>query len=382
MGLLFILATMALCLVFITLVAALEKRMLWPYVAPDTLAPEFFPLPNSYAHTIAAAAGEAGFTWLGAYAHGAGKLYKVRYDFYLAPERDVLALVGTGALASIAVQTTSLITLLEDGRSLVTVDHQNGIETDLAGLALDALVVGLGFAGQLAAHRTRLLSIASPAMLMDGPDPLAALLAFRQRRVDRMVALGYAGYLDTERAWWRYSPKGAAQLAFRQYFKGLYRAVTPTNPAPAFVLTTVRLLGLYFFVLLGNAVALAAYSNRWGILAIWASLSFTGFWLLVGLTQLKRGYWWTVTLGGFLLAAFSLLALLNDVARLVLHGPFRHPFSVPVHLAGLLLLAVVVRLCMRPSRIAFGLAKPPPTVPDLRAVDPAPAGVWPPPPSL
>lgn len=382
MGLLFIFVIMALCLVFITLVAALEKRMLWPYVSPDSVGPEFFPLPNSYASTVAAAAGEAGFTWLGAYAHGAGKLYKVRYDFYLAPERDVLAVVGAGTMASIAVQMTSLITLLDDGRSLVTVDHQNGIETDLAGLAQDALVVGLGFAGQLAAHRTRLAAVASGAIFMDGPDPLAALRAFRQRRVDRLVALGYVGYLDADRAWWRYSPKGAIALAFRQYFKGLYRAMTPTNPAPAFVLTTVRLLGLYFLLLLGNAVALAAYTRHWGILVIWASLSFSGFWLLAGLTQLKRGYWWTVTLGGSLLAVFSLLGLLTDAARLVLHGPFLHPFSVPVHFFGLLLLAVVVRLCMRPSRIAFGVTKPSATVSDLRAADPAPAGVWPPPPTI
>ncbi len=381
MGLLFILVIMALCLVFITLVAALEKRMLWPYVSPDSLAPEFFPPPNSYAHTVAAAAGEAGFTWMGAYAHGAGKLYKVRYDFYLAPERDVLAVVGTGTMASIAVQSTSLTTLLEEGRSLVTVDHQNVAETDLAGMAQDALVAGLGFAGQLAAHRKRLAAVASAAILMDGPDPLAALRAFRQRRVDRLVTLGYAGYLDTDRAWWRYSPKGAALLAFRQYFKGLYRAATPTNPAPAYVMTTVRLLGLYFLILLGNAVALAAYTRHWGILVVWASLSFTGCWLLAGLTQLKRGYWWTVTLGGSLLALTSLTGLLADGLRLAHHLPFLRPFSVPVHLAGLLLLAVVVRLWSKPSRVAFGITRPPASVPDLRAADPAPAGVWPPPPT-
>lgn len=382
MGLLFIFVVMALCLVFVTLVAALEKRMLWPYVAPDTLAPEFFPAPNAYADTVAGAAGEAGFTWLGAYAHGAGKLYKVRYDFYLAPERDVLAVVGTGALASVAVKSTSQITLVEDGRSFVTVDNQGSAETDLAGLSQDALVVGLGSAGQLAAHRNRLLAVASQPILMDGPDPLAALRAFRQRRVDRMVALGYAGYLDTERAWWRYSPKGAVALAFRQYFKGLYRAATPTNPAPAFVLTTVRLLGLYFMLLLGNAVALAASTGHWGTLAIWISLSFSGFWLLVGLTQLKRGYWWTVTLGGFLVALTSLMGLLADGVRLAHSLPFLRPFSVPVHLAGLLLLIVVVRLWSKPSRIAFGITKPPATVPDLRASDPAPAGVWPPPPTV
>lgn len=220
-------------LVIITLVSALEKRMVWPYVPAGEAPAGQCPPPDAYATANAAAATAAGFRWLGTYADAKGKLYRVRYDFFRSPDGDILATVGAGTVASTSVQTTWLHTLLSDGRCLVTFNHQNGGEIDLAGVAEEALIGNLSLAGMVDAHRTR---IAASGRIVGGfqeASPLADLRAYRQRRTKRLVALGYAGFLDKKDNIWRYSLKGAAALAFRQYFTGLRRVFVPDKAPPA-----------------------------------------------------------------------------------------------------------------------------------------------------
>ena len=406
-GLYVFLVMVIVSLIGITLVSALEKRLVWPYVPVGAVPPECCPPPNTYAHEAAAVAAAARFTWLGTFADGKGKLYRLRYDFFRSPEGDVLALVGAGTMASVPVQTTWLYTLLADGRCLVTVDHQNGGETDLAGLAEEALIAGRGFMGQAAAHYARVEAASSPATQFADSDPLAVLRAYRQGRIERLVALGYAGFLDTERAAWRYSPKGAATLAFRQYFTALRRAVVPDKtrptprrpadvirnrpeetqngiPAPKFVQTTALLVFLYSLLLLGNAVVFAFLIHDWALLWVGFSQAITVLWLMGSLSQLRGWAWWVVTVGGTLLGLRDVVGLLATLVRLGRHLPLPHAQSVAVYvIAAFLVWPIVVRLLMKPSRIAIGLSKPAEVrrEPVGATAEPMPAGVRPPPPS-
>lgn len=215
----------------ITLTAAKEKRLVWPYVPEALAAPESLPALNSYSHVAGSAATEMGFLWVGAFGDGKGKLYRIRYNFFLSPTGDILALVGNGAVASVPTQSTWLYTLLEDGRAVVTVDSQSAAETDLAGVTNSALAAGVGFFALVNAQRRRTAPCAVRPFSLS--DPLTELRALRQNRTERLCALGYASFLDASQSGWRYTPKGAAMLAFRQYFAGLRRSVMPDRIRPA-----------------------------------------------------------------------------------------------------------------------------------------------------
>ena len=227
----FLILLPALFIGLITLTAALEKRLVWPYVPEALAAPESIPALNSYSHVAGSAATEMGFLWIGAFGDGKGKLYKLRYNFFLSPERDIVALVGNGSMASVPTQSTWLYTLLAEGRAIATVDSQSAVETDLSGLTNSALAPGVGFFALVAAQRRRTAScVVQPFSLS---DPLSELWAFRQNRTERLCALGYASFLDTSRGAWRYTPKGALKLASRQYFMGLRRSFLPDKIRPA-----------------------------------------------------------------------------------------------------------------------------------------------------
>ncbi len=215
----------------ITLTAALEKRLVWPYVPEGLAVPGSMPGLNAYAQVAGSAATEMGFVWIGAFGDGKGKLYKLRYNFFLSPERDIVALVGNGTMASVPSQSTWLYTLQEDGRAVATVDSQSAVETDLTGLTNSALAAGVGFYTLVMAHRRRTASCA--ARLFSPTDPLSELRAFRQSRTERLCMLGEASFLDASRAAWRYTAKGAARLAVRQYFMGLRRSFLPDKIRPA-----------------------------------------------------------------------------------------------------------------------------------------------------
>ena len=233
-GLYFLLGLMGFWLVVIALSAALEKRLVWPFVPAADLPPDRVPPASEYAHAAARAATQAGFTWLGTFGDGKGKLYRIRYDVFRAPQGDVLAFVGVGTVASMPVQNTWLNTLLSDGRRLMTIDNQAGGELDLTGFTEECLVRLAPFDELLAAHRARIDASGRPIEPFSAADPLGDLRRFRQGHVERMERMGYAVFADREHATWRYSPKGSMMLAVRQYFNGLRRRIVPDAvPRPA-----------------------------------------------------------------------------------------------------------------------------------------------------
>jgi hypothetical protein len=120
--------------------ALFEKRMVWPYqrgaefVKPQPPAQDSAANPDKTpaAQTPVAvtAYGDAtcrnleamGFSDRGVHYDRRRGIYQLRYDFWLAPDQLILAMVGGGTLAGFPVSGTSLYTWMDDGRCLVTID--------------------------------------------------------------------------------------------------------------------------------------------------------------------------------------------------------------------------------------------------------------------
>jgi hypothetical protein len=164
--------------------------------------------PSVESSSASAAARDLGFKFLGTHRDAKGERYRVRYDFWIAPERDVLVNAGCGTIMGIAVDARWLYTRLQDGRLVVTVTDQSASEYDLSGQRIEAVVSAVTFEQLLAAHRLRVSRQFSP-VLPYGPDPLKDHRTNVTQRVESLVRSGYAKHLDPGQEKWSYTLLGA-----------------------------------------------------------------------------------------------------------------------------------------------------------------------------
>lgn len=228
-----VLGVLALSMLPSFLAFLLEKRLVWPYVPmgsarrrrpgpdaertdsgttsdPDSSAESEVQIPiTDYFRTINLTADRSGFKLLGAFRDGTSKLYRIRYNFWLSPDRVVLAQVGSGTLAGMPLSATWLYTRLRDGHCLLTLDDSKGRDTDLSGLTLQEVVANADFAELLARHRQRLSEAGQPAEPYSGDDALEQHRAFRSLRMDYLAEHGLARYLDPGRNAWKHTTRGA-----------------------------------------------------------------------------------------------------------------------------------------------------------------------------
>jgi hypothetical protein len=223
------------------LACRLESRLVWPYVPAgptgSAAAAESYalgrgegrdlPALTDYAARMNEAAEDLGFEPLGTFRDGKGRSYRIRYDFWLSPGGEVLALIGGGTLGPFPVRATWLLTRLADGRCLVTLDNSSGSEPDLAGLTDEAVLGGADFEWLLEHHRGRVDAAPEAPVRYSEEDPLGDHLAFRARRVGRLEELGYVTFLDPEGSAWRYTLKGALAFAVWATGRHLRRLVWP-----------------------------------------------------------------------------------------------------------------------------------------------------------
>jgi hypothetical protein len=241
---LFVLGWMVLFFVPTVLVCFWEKRLVWPYAyaeeaeslpadrplaaenpyaSPQTVEGSGSVAATDYALLAKRAAVGLGFESLGVFRDAKGRMYRVRYDFVLSPERDVLAVIGGGVIGVLRVRGTWLYTRLADGRCLLTIDRQSASEIDLAALTDEALVRWVGFGGLLDRHRRRVAAAPVAAVPYSKEDPLGDLRAFRIQWVGRLETLGFVKFLEPTRTTWRYTVKGALAWTIRAYLRGIRR---------------------------------------------------------------------------------------------------------------------------------------------------------------
>jgi hypothetical protein len=226
--------------------AVWEKRMVWPYtpaqpaeavggpfvVAAVAPAPIPFqsdaPVPAT-AHISGTnySAHQRGFRPVGVMRSAQGKLYRIRFDFWLSPDCLMLVSVSGGTLASIAVANTSFTTRLQDGHRLITIRSPKASETDLTGLNREVLTQDTSFDRQLEKHWQRIATAGVQAVPFNPNDPLGDLHRMAIERIDGLAARGYATFLDPQRTWWKYTVKGALVLTTRMVLRGWRRSFIP-----------------------------------------------------------------------------------------------------------------------------------------------------------
>lgn len=215
-----------------------EKRLVWPYVTEANYEPKFDPsnpyqAPGSgeqvgiseYAMAMGLQARTHGFRPLGEFFDGKGKIYRLRYEFWLAHDQMVVANIGSGTLAGIPLQTTWLFTRLGNGHCLVTLDEPKGVDSDTTGMTEQVVLANADFPELLAHHRRRIDAADPPAVPYSASDPLADHLAFRAARAERLVDQGLAKYLDEEHRWYKYTVRGAFVAAVRTATREWVRAI-------------------------------------------------------------------------------------------------------------------------------------------------------------
>jgi hypothetical protein len=244
--LLVLLAWTVLFVLPVVLVCLWEKRLVWPYVPagePDSLpadhpsdsdnpyaSPQMVEGPGTLAATDYALRAKRdalalGFESLGVFRDGKGPMYRIRYDFVLSPEGDVLAEIGGGMIGVFRFRGTFLYTQLADGRCLVTVDRQMASDVDLAGLIDEALVRWARFGRLLDRHRRRVAAAPVAAVPYSKEDPLGDLKAFCIRWTGRLEEFGFVRFLEPTRTAWRYTLKGALIWSTRALLRGIRRVV-------------------------------------------------------------------------------------------------------------------------------------------------------------
>jgi hypothetical protein len=194
---------------FVAIIAAClwEKRPVQPYYVPNE-GDEYDASDDAEQANDEAEA--VGYQYGGLCHDGKGRLYRVRYDFWIAPDQGTLAIVGSGTVAGIPVNGVSLYSPKDDDRFHWTTNN-NG-EQDLSGVTDHDTWPHLTFANLLKKHERRLAG-SDPRPFPDD-DPMAGYFKIRKCQADRLVKDGLAYYLDENHAAWRYTLKGALKFYF------------------------------------------------------------------------------------------------------------------------------------------------------------------------
>jgi hypothetical protein len=194
---------------FVAIVAASlwEKRPIQPYYVPA--AGEEYE-PSSVAATANRQAAAVGFRHVVACHDGKGKLYRVRYDFWVDPNNAIFAVIGSGTIAKMAVNGASLYSRMADGRVVTTTNYAG--EQDISGIEEQVTWPQMPFGALYVKHTERFNEIAVEPFKSE--SALAEYFDIRRYKADALVARGYAYYLDGDRKVWRYNLKGAMAFYF------------------------------------------------------------------------------------------------------------------------------------------------------------------------
>ncbi len=194
---------------FIAIVAASlwEKRPVQPYYVPDE-GDEYE--PSADAEQANEEAEESGYRHGGICHDGKGRLYRVRYDFWIAPDQRTLAIVGSGTVARVPVNGISFYSCADNSRVLWTTNNKG--EQDISGVTDPDAWPRLPFKRLLKKHQQRLAQTHSRPFPQG--NPMAGYFDIRRRQADKLVEEGCARYVDDSNSAWRYTLKGALKFYF------------------------------------------------------------------------------------------------------------------------------------------------------------------------
>ena len=185
-----------------------------PYGGPpilnyDAQLPDPAQLPD-YVRAMSDRAYAMGFVFGGILAHVKAPRIKVLATVWFSPDRRILVLSGSGTVWGMPHHQTWLYTPLKDGHVLVTTDNND--EGDHSGIYKPKRVLNAVFDELFGIHAERVETCAAQLEQWREPDPMSALLALYDRRVNTMLRRGVANFVDPGGMWWRYTVKGALKV--------------------------------------------------------------------------------------------------------------------------------------------------------------------------
>jgi len=204
-------------------VACWEKRMVWPYGAPEP-APRWGD-PTAYGYRQVSEAISRGFMLSGWCPDLKGEMYKLSYALLASQDHYFVVIVGVGSMAGMQLQSTWIYSRAADKKLYYTVDHQNGVEIDISGNVRCQLASMRAFTAQLDRHIDWLRSTNIEIQPFDPGNEIECFRELRSARFDDMLKRGLIRF-DSTQTWWRYTLLGAMKSAAMNYTVGLARAVT------------------------------------------------------------------------------------------------------------------------------------------------------------
>lgn len=219
-----LLAIPPLLLVFITLVARLERRMVWPY---GELVPyPQFPGDSPYGPQRVAEAQAAGFSFHGWAPDIKGPRYQVSYALLISPERDCLVLVGAGKMQAITVECTWIYTRTADRRMYYSTDSDSGSEFDLARRWRGQWVPAVTFRELLVRHRVLIQDSGATVAPFTAGQEIAEFRRAREERFQEMADRKMIVFTDPSAGRWHYTLWAALRLSAQSLSISLLRNLT------------------------------------------------------------------------------------------------------------------------------------------------------------
>jgi hypothetical protein len=212
-----------LCVLSPTLAYYFERRMIWPYSEPQAI--DEGETANSWVKKQISEARSLGFQMLGQSRDLKGAAYKVDYYFAASPDRDTLAIIGSGTIIGIKLQGIWLNSFSTDGINFYSVNQQACVEHDVSGKRKSQLVFNVGFDKLYVAHQTWLGKLNVLVKLFDSGRELDDLHRAREFRIESMVRMGLARRTEANPEYWKYSLRGALYCGIGGYFLGMFRAL-------------------------------------------------------------------------------------------------------------------------------------------------------------
>lgn len=206
--------------VSILLVARLEKYYIHQYEPVDlgTLPP-----PSRYFQAMNDAARTMDLRHCGDFVQSrGGSMYKCCLSLWLSADERTLLLVGGGKLARIDHKRTFFLSVIDSEKEIISVDDF-GLY-DLSGIREINVVFNADLAELNTRHQQRLASETKSPRSFSPTSCLQQYEDLERTRIEKLISLGLAEFLDLRQSVWRYNFKGAWASAWHGYWKGLQKA--------------------------------------------------------------------------------------------------------------------------------------------------------------
>lgn len=200
-----------------------EKQRVRDFVAAPA---DSLPPPSRYFQAMNDAAVALGYQHGGLFGQDrrGSTTYRCCLSLWLSPDQKSILCIAGGKLARIDYKRTMLISMFNNGMSLVSMDAFGS--EDLSGTRDVQVLMNADLHELNQFHLQRLARLNAEARLFNPDSIFTEFNEWNKQRADRLVEQRLARYLSPEHNDWRFTLSGAWRYATTAYFSGLKKAQT------------------------------------------------------------------------------------------------------------------------------------------------------------